>query len=94
MHHVVHCLDNPNVGDRRQANQADHRTHLQSAPGKLLVAGPLVEDDAQTIVGSFFLYEDATREELDGFLKSDPLNKAEVWKSIEIRPFLKRIDNR
>ncbi|UIF90011.1 YciI family protein [Cupriavidus sp. UYPR2.512] len=94
MHHVVHCLDHPNVGDRRQASQNDHRAHLQGAPGKLLVAGPLVQGEDQAVIGSFFLYEDATAEQVESFLRNDPLNKAGVWKSVEVRELVKRIDNR
>ncbi len=46
------------------------------------------------MIGSFFLYEAERIEQVQQFLKDDPFNKANIWQSIDVRPFIKRVDNR
>jgi uncharacterized protein YciI len=61
---------------------------------KTLISGPLVAEDNQTMIGSFFLYEADSIEDVRSFNRSDPFNQAGIWNTVEIRPFLKRVDNR
>lgn len=42
-----------------------------------ICAGPMVEEDAKYMVGSFFLVE-GTREEVQKFVDDDPFNKVSV----------------
>jgi uncharacterized protein YciI len=46
------------------------------------------------MIGSFFLYESDSIEEVRTFNQADPFNQAGIWKTVDIRPFLKRVDNR
>jgi uncharacterized protein YciI len=46
------------------------------------------------MIGSFFLYEADDIDAVRRFNANDPFNGAGIWKSVEIRPFLKRVDNR
>jgi hypothetical protein len=51
-------------------------------------------DDNETMIGSLFLFEADTKEEIVAFNKADPFTAAGVWKSVNIHPFSKRVDNR
>jgi uncharacterized protein YciI len=46
------------------------------------------------MIGSFFLYEADDIAEVMRFNSSDPFNEAGIWRTVDIRPFLKRVDNR
>lgn len=58
------------------------------------MSGPLVDDDGETVVGSLYVVEAANRAEVEAFQKDDPLVAADLWESVEVCVFLKRIDNR
>jgi uncharacterized protein YciI len=92
MHFTVYCLDHPGMVQRRLDHYEAHKAYLQTAPVKALISGPLLESDGETMIGSFFLYEADRFDVLRQFVDEDPFNKAGIWKTIEIRPFLKRVD--
>ena len=94
MHFTVYCLDHPHMVERRLENYDAHKAYLQTSPIATLVSGPLTTLDGQTMIGSFFLYEAEHIEQVRDFVKDDPFNKAKIWQSIDIRPFIKRVDNR
>ncbi len=48
----------------------------------------------ENIVGSLYLLEAPNRTAIEEFTKGDPLVAADIWTSIEIRAFNKRVDNR
>ncbi len=94
MHFTVYCLDHDGVVERRLEHYDAHKAYLQTSPVKTLISGPLTKADGTTMIGSFFLYESEEIADIEAFVKDDPFNKAKIWKSIDIRPFIKRVDNR
>lgn len=94
MHFVVHCLDRPGSLDIRLANYDAHKAYLASNPITMLVSGPLLAEDHETMIGSFFLVEAQSREEVERFNGADPFKAADLWAEVRIHPFLKRVDNR
>ncbi|MFM0512860.1 YciI family protein [Paraburkholderia sp. RL17-373-BIF-A] len=94
MNYIVYCLDHDGMVEKRLANYDAHKAYLATSPVKTLVSGPVVAEDNQTMIGSFFLYESDSIEEVRSFNQADPFNKAGIWKTVDIRPFLKRVDNR
>jgi uncharacterized protein len=93
MHFVVYCLDHPGVAERRLAHYDEHRAWRQASPLNTLISGPLTDFEG-TAIGSFSLYEADDIEAVRRFVQDDPFNKAGVWNTVDIRPFLKRVDNR
>ena len=91
---VIQCLDKPGAADKRSANMQAHKDYIATVPIKVLLSGPLTTDDGQGIVGSFFMVDAADRAHVDRFQRNDPLFKADIWASIEVRAFAKRLDNR
>ncbi|MCD7107414.1 YciI family protein [Rhizobium sp. DKSPLA3] len=94
MHFIVHCLDHPDAVEKRLANYDAHKAYLGAGKTKTVISGPLLADDHETMIGSLFLFEADTREEIVAFNKADPFTSAGVWKSVNIHPFSKRVDNR
>jgi uncharacterized protein YciI len=94
MHYIVHCLDHDGAVEKRLANYDAHKAYLGAAKTKTLISGPLLADDNETMIGSLFLFEADSKEEIVAFNKADPFTAAGVWKTVSIHPFSKRVDNR
>ncbi len=94
MHYVIHCLDHDGAVEKRLANYDDHKAYLGSAPIKIVISGPLLADDEETMIGSCFVIEADTLAEVEAFNNNDPFKKVNLWKTISVRPFSKRVDNR
>jgi uncharacterized protein YciI len=94
MHYVVHCLDHEGALPKRLANYEAHKAHLATVPFRILVSGPLVADDNETMLGSMFLVEADDKADVVAFNAADPFHKAGIWARVDIHPFLKRTDNR
>jgi len=94
MHFVMYCLDVVGSAEIRAKHVEAHKAYLSAAPFKILVSGPLLEDDNETINGSCFLIEALDKAQLVNFNQNDPFTKAGVWQHVEIRHFAKWRDNR
>ena len=82
---VVHALDRPEALDLRLANLDAHRAYLNTAPDnhglRVLMSGPLLSDDGEKMIGSFFLLDAPDRSAIEAMFSGDPLAKADVWQS-------------
>ncbi len=94
MHYIVHCLDHDGAVEKRLAHYEAHKAYLASAGMKTVISGPLTADDNETMIGSCFLLEADSKDDVIAFNKADPFTKAGVWKTVNIHPFNKRVDNR
>jgi uncharacterized protein YciI len=94
VHYIVHCLDHEGAVEKRLANYDAHKAYLATGTVKTVISGPLLADDNQTMIGSLFLFEADRKEDVVAFNKNDPFTKAGVWKTVNINPFSKRVDNR
>ncbi len=68
-----------------------HRQYLASLKekGQLAASGPFTDD-----WGALIVYEAATKEEAEAFLKADPFNQAGIFVTYVIRPWNTVIANR
>ncbi|MGI4748368.1 MAG: YciI family protein [Janthinobacterium lividum] len=94
MHFIVHCQDKPGMVDTRLAHYDAHKAYLGTQPIDIIISGPLVQDDGTTMIGSFFLVQADTREEVETFNANDPFHAAGIWQQVLIHPFIKRMDKR
>lgn len=94
MHYVVQCLDHADALPTRLANYEAHKAYLAGVDINILVSGPLIAEDGETMIGSFFLIESDDRSAVEAFNAADPFNKAGIWRSVTINRFLKRVDKR
>ncbi len=94
MLYIVYCQDKPNHLDKRLKKFDAHKAYLTGNPIQVLISGPIVdESDHETMKGSFFLVEADSLEVVEAFNRNDPFYKADIWQSIDIQPFNKRVDN-
>jgi uncharacterized protein len=93
-YYTIHCLDHEGALPTRLATVDAHRAYQGKSPIPVLISGPLLADDGATMIGSFFLVEANSHEEMMAYHKADPFYLAGIWKEIRIHPFFKRIDNR
>ena len=94
MNYVIHCLDHPGSVEKRLANYEAHKAYLATASMRTVISGPLLADDEQTMIGSCFVVEAASLAEVEAFNRNDPFHAVGLWRTISIRPFSKRVDNR
>jgi uncharacterized protein len=94
MHFTIHCLDKQGAVQERLANYEAHKAYLGKSPVRIVISGPLLASDHETMIGSFFLVEAETQAEVQAFHDADPFKKAGIWERVSIHPFLKRMDNR
>ena len=94
MRFVVHCLDKPGATPLRLQHYEDHKAYLATGTVATVISGPLLADDGETMIGSLFIFEAETRQEVEAFNRADPFNRAGVWANVSINPCLMRVDNR
>jgi uncharacterized protein YciI len=91
MNWIVYCTDKPGAFGLREANTPKHRAYLESGPIAIVTSGPLLDDGGEKKIGSFFLVEAQTREEVEAFNRDDPLFVAGVWDEVRIHRFHRRV---
>ena len=90
---TIHALDKPGMLATRLAAYDAHRAYLNSLDGstvKIVMSGPLVEDDGVTAKGSFFLVEAPDRSAAEAFNRADPFHAAGIWESVRVVAFLRK----
>lgn len=94
MKFAVHCVDHDNAVQLRLQHYDAHKAYLAAATVKTVISGPLLGADNETMIGSLFVLEADDIEAVRAFNGADPFAKAGVWKTVNIHPFLMRVDNR
>ena len=92
--YTIHCLDHDDALPMRLATVDAHRAYQARSPIPVLISGPLLADDGATMIGSIFLVEANSKDDMLAYHRADPFYLAGIWKEIRIHPFFKRIDNR
>ena len=92
---TIFCIDKPNMAEKRAAAMPSHVEYLNAQTKiKNIMSGPLMDDEMMNVVGSLYILDAADRATIEEFTKGDPLVRANIWSSVEIRAFNKRVDNR
>jgi uncharacterized protein len=90
---AIHAVDRAGALPTRLANYDAHKAFLSDTSRfgiKIVLSGPLVADDGQTMIGSLFLVEAPTRTEVESFHHADPFFVAGIWEKATITAFLRR----
>ncbi|WP_422019453.1 YciI family protein [Roseibium sp.] len=97
MQFVVYAIDKPDALRLRLEVLEAHRRFLGTEPAnygvRVLLSGPLTEDDGSTMRGSFFLLEAESREKIKDMFANDPLQVAGVWAEQHISAVTVRQNN-
>ena len=89
MLYVLTCKDKINSEELRKEVRSNHLHYLEDFDIKL--AGPLLSDDQQMMIGSLILLECDDKEAAEAFASNDPYNTAGLFESVEISPFRQAI---
>ncbi|MGA7810946.1 YciI family protein [Bradyrhizobium sp.] len=90
---AIHAVDHADALPKRLAHYDAHKAFLSDTTRfgiRIVMSGPLVTDDGQTMIGSLFLIEAAGRAEIEAFHHADPFFAAGIWQSVTITGFLRR----
>ena len=87
MHFVLYCRDNKDSAQVRLDNRPAHLEFLESWGSAVSLAGPLLDDDGEGMVGSMIVLEVDGRADAERFVREDPYGLAGLFQSVTIHPF-------
>lgn len=83
----VHCLDAPGKADLRAKLSELHRAFMLEHKDKILIGGPLLDEQSNQRIGSSLIVQGLSREQVECFFKEEPYRVAGVFESVVIRRF-------
>jgi uncharacterized protein YciI len=89
MNFVLYCVDKAGHGHMRTENRPAHVDYLKSNLERIVLAGPMLSDDGEAMLGSVLVIEAADRAAAEGFAAGDPYAKAGLFESVTIKAFKK-----
>jgi uncharacterized protein YciI len=87
MKYVLVCEDREGGLEVRLANREKHLAFLGELGARVSLAGPMLSDDGELMVGSVLIIEAESVEEIRQIADSDPYALAGLFKKVTIRPF-------
>lgn len=93
MFFVLHAFDKAGALYTREVNYEAHKAFLADTSAhnvSMIMSGPLVADDAKTMIGSLMILEAADRATVEAFNRADPFHAAGIWDKVNITAFVKR----
>ncbi len=89
MLYVLICTDKKNSEELRKEVRPDHLDYLSNFEIKL--AGPMLDDDQTTMIGSIILIECQNKKDAEAFAVEDPYNQAGLFEDVHISAFRQAI---
>lgn len=87
MLYSFNLLDRPDSGALRQAVRPQHKAYLAQVAERIAVAGPLLADDGQTMIGSLLVIDFPTRAAAQDWLAQEPFNLAGLYSERRVQAF-------
>ena len=84
---AIYAKDKPNALEVRMTNRAAHLEYVAQLGSVVKVAGPLLADDGETLIGSLLIIEFDTGNEAEQWMALDPYSRAGLFESVEIHPW-------
>lgn len=85
---VFHLIDRAGAGELRQRVRPEHKTYLAAVADRMAFAGPLTEDDGQTMLGSLLAIDFEDRAAAESWLAEEPFTKAGLYQTVSVLPFV------
>jgi uncharacterized protein len=87
MQFLVIAHDYADALDRRMAVREEHlaRGNDMRDRGELLFAVAILDEDSR-MIGSMYVLDVASRQQVDEWLKSEPYVTGNVWENIDVHP--------
>lgn len=87
---MIMCKDKPGKLETRKAKLDEHRTYVDNQSLKVVLSGPLVQEGGD-MHGSLYILEADELAQAQHFADNDPLAAADVWESVTVSAFNKRV---
>lgn len=81
-------IDKTGALDLRNRVRPEHKAYLADVADRIAFAGPLLDDDGTTMVGSLLAIDFSTREAAHAWLAGEPFTRAGVYASTSVHGFL------
>jgi uncharacterized protein YciI len=85
---VFHMLDKPGAAALRQHWRPAHKAYLAVLAERIAFAGPLVQDDGETMLGSLLAIDFDSRAAAQAWLADEPFMRAGLYARVEIQAFV------
>jgi uncharacterized protein len=86
---IIDCRDKPGHEDVRKDTRQTHLDYLKNFEDHIVVAGPVLSDDGERMIGSLLIVDFADRLLVERFAENDPYAKAGLFESVTIRRWKK-----
>lgn len=86
---VIHALDKPESSALRAQHTEAHVAFLRSQPLRVHLAGPLLDEDGATAIGSVLIVDAPEIEQVRQFSQDDPYTKAGLFVQVQITAWRK-----
>ena len=93
MHYFIYRLDKPGTETLRLKTRPAHIEYAETLGETLVFAGPTLEDDENTMNGSVWVIEAASKSEAEAITQADPYEQVDLFQSKIVQPLLKVIPN-
>ena len=87
MQFVALCTDKPNGLAIRMQHRPEHLAWLDANKTRVLLAGPYLTADGQTMTGSMLVIEAADEADAKAFLATDPFARNGLFSGVEVKPW-------
>ena len=89
MLYILICTDKKNSEELRRKVSPDHLDYLSDF--NIRLAGPMLDDDETTMIGSIIMIECNSKESAEAFAKEDPYNLAGLFENVHVSAFRQAI---
>lgn len=87
MRYILFCEDKADSEPLRLANREHHLAWVATKTDSIMLAGPMLSDDGEHMLGSMFILEADSVDAVRTFHNADPYTRAGLWGNVVIRPF-------
>lgn len=80
-------LDKPGTAELRQRLRPEHKAYLGQLADRIAFAGPLLQDDGVTMLGSVLAIDFDSREAARAWLADEPFTRAGLYAQTHLHAF-------
>ena len=81
-------MDKPNSAELRQRLRPAHKAYLSKVADRIAFAGPLLQDDGQTMLGSLLVIDFPDRDAALAWLAQEPFTQAGLYGRVAVHAFV------
>ncbi len=87
MLYALICEDKPDSQPLRLATRDEHLAYVGTHANMITLAGPLLSDDGERMLGSLFILDADDGGQVQAFHEDDPYTRAGLWGRVTVRRF-------